>query len=49
MPPGTALNNATNAITLVMIDNRPVYNYFNGGTFWETLPVDLNDVEKLKW
>lgn len=48
LPPGTALNNANNSITLVMIDNRPVYNYFNGGTFWETLPVDINDVEQIE-
>ncbi|HSZ24932.1 MAG TPA: TonB-dependent receptor [Cytophagaceae bacterium] len=48
MPAGTSLNAAANSITLVMIDNRPVYNYFNGGTFWETLPVDLNDVEKIE-
>jgi iron complex outermembrane receptor protein len=48
MPNESALNAATNSITLVMIDNRPVYNYFNGGTFWETLPVDLNDVEKIE-
>jgi iron complex outermembrane receptor protein len=47
-PPGSAINNSTNTITLVMIDNRPVYNYFNGGTFWESLPVDLNDVEKIE-
>lgn len=48
LPPGTVLSNATNSITLVMIDNRPVYNYFNGGTFWESLPVDLNDVEQIE-
>ena len=48
IPSGTSLNTAANSITLVMIDNRPVYNYFNGGTFWETLPVDLNDVEKIE-
>ena len=34
--------------TLVMIDNRPIYNYLKGGTFWETLPVDINDVEKIE-
>jgi iron complex outermembrane receptor protein len=48
MPPGTTINNAANSISLVMIDNRPVYNYFNGGTFWETIPVDLNDVERIE-
>jgi iron complex outermembrane recepter protein len=34
--------------TLVMIDDRPIYNYLKGGTFWETLPVDINDVEKIE-
>lgn len=34
--------------TLVMIDNRPIYSYLRGGTFWETLPVDINDVEKIE-
>ncbi len=37
-----------NTTTLVMIDGRPVYNYLQGGTFWETLPVDLNDVERIE-
>ncbi|MBX2843067.1 MAG: TonB-dependent receptor plug domain-containing protein [Flammeovirgaceae bacterium] len=34
--------------TLVMIDNRPVYNYLNGGTFWEMLPIDINDLERIE-
>ncbi len=34
--------------TLVMINGRPIYNYLKGGTFWETLPVDINDVEKIE-
>ncbi len=33
---------------LVMIDGRPVYNYFQGGTFWETLPIDLVDLEAIE-
>ena len=38
-----------NSVTsLVMIDNRPIFNYLKGGTFWETLPVDLNDVERIE-
>jgi len=37
-----------NTTILVMIDNRVVYSYFSGGTFWETLPVDLNDVERIE-
>lgn len=39
---------AGNTTTLVMIDNRPTYNYYLGGTFWETLPIDLNDVERIE-
>src|SRR6188768_1063761 len=38
----------SNLTTLVMIDNRPVFNHNLGGTFWETLPIDLNDVERIE-
>jgi iron complex outermembrane receptor protein len=34
--------------TLVMIDNRPVFNNNLGGTSWEALPIDLNDVERIE-
>lgn len=37
-----------NSITLVMIDGRPVYNYAHGGTFWETLPVGLQDIDRIE-
>ena len=37
-----------NTTTLVMIDNRPIYNYYLGGTFWETIPIDLNDVDRIE-
>lgn len=33
---------------LVMIDNRPIFNYLKSSTFWESLPIDLNDVEKIE-
>jgi iron complex outermembrane receptor protein len=33
---------------LVMIDSRPIFNYLKGSTFWESLPVDLNDVERIE-
>ncbi|MDB5280209.1 MAG: TonB-dependent receptor plug [Ferruginibacter sp.] len=47
VPPNSPFDgNATT--TLVMIDSRPIYNYLKGGTFWETLPVDINDVEKIE-
>ncbi|HEX5169310.1 MAG TPA: TonB-dependent receptor [Cyclobacteriaceae bacterium] len=38
----------TNIATLVMIDNRPVFNHGLGGTYWESLPVDINDVERIE-
>lgn len=37
-----------NSMTLVMIDGRPVYNSAFGGTFWETLPIGLNDIERIE-
>lgn len=37
-----------NTTTLVMIDNRIVYSYYSGGTFWESFPIDLNDVERIE-
>ncbi|MEO1052780.1 MAG: TonB-dependent receptor [Bacteroidota bacterium] len=38
----------TNLITLVMIDNRPIFNYNQGGVFWESLPIDIIDVERIE-
>jgi iron complex outermembrane receptor protein len=48
VPPNSTFAAASNLITLVMIDNRPIYSYLRGGTFWETLPVSINDVEKIE-
>lgn len=48
VPPNMGMYFFANSTTLVMIDNRPVYNYLHGGTFWETLPIDLNDVERIE-
>lgn len=48
VPPNTSFDITSNTTTLVMIDNHPIYSYLNGGTFWETIPVDLNDVEKIE-
>lgn len=33
---------------LVMIDNRIVYDYFAGGTFWESLGIGITDIEKIE-
>lgn len=38
----------TNKLILVMINNRPVFDYLNGGTFWQNLPVDIIDVERIE-
>lgn len=48
IPPKAGLPSASNNITLVMIDNRVVFRDFMGGTFWESLPIDINDVEKIE-
>lgn len=48
IPPNSSLLFFTSSTTLVMIDNYPVYNYLHGGTFWETLPIDINDVERIE-
>ena len=37
-----------NKLTLVMINNRPVFNYDQGGTFWESLPIGLADIERIE-
>ncbi len=44
----TGVVEKSNLTTLVMIDNRPVFNHNLGGTAWETLPVDINDVERIE-
>lgn len=48
LPVGNQLTIGTNSITLVMIDGRPVNNYFQGGTFWETLPISIADVDRIE-
>ena len=48
IPPGEMIAYTENTVTLVMIDNRPIRNFFQGGIFWETLPVTINDVERIE-
>jgi len=47
-PTGGTMTSLSNKLTLVMIDNRTVYNYFDGGLFWETLPVGIDDIERIE-
>ena len=37
-----------NVLTLVMINNVPVFSNGQGGTYWEGLPIDLIDVERIE-
>ncbi|GAA0894486.1 TonB-dependent receptor [Fulvivirga kasyanovii] len=39
---------ASNLITLIMIDGRPVFNNNLGGVYWEAIPVSLIDVERIE-
>jgi len=48
IPSGQTLFYSENSLTLVMIDERPVYNHFQGGTFWETLPVNLENIDRIE-
>lgn len=34
--------------TLIMIDDRIVFDYFNGGLFWETLPLAVDDIKRIE-
>ncbi len=47
-PPNAPLSETQNLVSLVMIDGRVVFNYLNGGILWNSLPVDLNDVERIE-
>jgi len=48
LPAGEGLRDARSKTVLVMINNTPVNNAFDGGVLWETLPVSLQDVERIE-
>ncbi len=48
VPAGTSLTGLSNRFSLIMVDNRKVYDYFNGGLFWETLPFTIDDIERIE-
>ncbi len=48
LPARNMLLYSENSNTLVMIDNRPVFNYVHGGSFWETLPIGLDDIDRIE-
>ncbi len=37
-----------NTSTLLMIDGRPVFNYSYGVTLWESLPISIEDVNRIE-
>ena len=37
-----------NTSILAMIDNRVIFNHYYGGTYWQSLPVDLADVDRIE-
>ncbi|MEO1656053.1 MAG: TonB-dependent receptor plug domain-containing protein, partial [Bacteroidota bacterium] len=47
-PPASDFFSMDNTNSLVMIDYRPIFNYFSGGVFWESLPIDVTDVERIE-
>jgi iron complex outermembrane receptor protein len=47
IPPNASFDMA-GTTTLVMIDSRAIYSYLRGGTFWETLPVDIGDIDRIE-
>ncbi|PZX19389.1 iron complex outermembrane receptor protein [Breznakibacter xylanolyticus] len=48
VPSNNIMTYSENQLTLLMIDNRPVYSHTFGGTFWEMLPVEVSDVERIE-
>ncbi|MCQ2204061.1 MAG: TonB-dependent receptor [Bacteroidales bacterium] len=48
VPDGHTLMYTENTNTLVMIDGRPVFNYISGATMWESLPIGIEDVERIE-
>ena len=48
IPPFNDILNTENSKSLVMINNTPVYNYFQGGTYWETLTVSIENIERVE-
>jgi iron complex outermembrane receptor protein len=45
---GATLTGLNNSKTLIMIDNRIVYDYFTGGIFWDALPLGIEDVQRIE-
>ncbi|MDX2305035.1 MAG: TonB-dependent receptor [Microscillaceae bacterium] len=42
------LRDAQSQALLVMVDEVPFYDYLQGTVFWESLPADIHDVERIE-
>lgn len=47
-PEANSLTTLNSRLTLLMIDNRIVYDYFDGGLFWQSLPIGVEDVSRIE-
>ncbi len=45
---GDTLSSLNNSKTLLMIDNRVVFDYFNGALFWGSLPIGIEDIDRIE-
>ncbi|MDX2305484.1 MAG: TonB-dependent receptor plug domain-containing protein [Microscillaceae bacterium] len=48
VPPYSDLVGTVGASFLVMVDGRPIYSHLSGGIFWETIPIDIQDIEQIE-
>ncbi|MBN1969568.1 MAG: TonB-dependent receptor plug domain-containing protein [Candidatus Delongbacteria bacterium] len=48
IPPTNDIFYTENTISLVMVNGTPVYNYFQGGTYWENVHVSVDDIERIE-
>lgn len=48
IPENNFLFNSDNCNTLMMIDGRQVFNYSIGTTFWESLPIGIDDIDRIE-
>ncbi len=46
--PNGLITMTSNTITLIMINNRPIYSEFQGQTYWEVMQIGIADVEKIE-
>ena len=49
LPIGGELYDVKASLLLVMVDGIPINDRFQGGIFWEALPISLADVERIEY